>query len=69
MVMWGSLSLAQSLMRKDLIDEYHIQICPTLTGGGRPLFTAGMDARDLQLTEVRHYNTGTVFLNYKLIKP
>jgi dihydrofolate reductase len=38
MVLWGSLSLAQDLMAADLIDEYHLQICPTMVGGGRHLF-------------------------------
>ena len=32
MVLWGSLSLAQDLMAADLIDEYHLQICPTMVG-------------------------------------
>lgn len=65
MVLWGSISLAQSLMRKNLIDEYHIQLCPVLTGGGRSLFSGQFSAKDLKLLEVRHYNTGTVFLNYQ----
>lgn len=68
MVMWGSISLAQSLMKENLIDEYHIQLCPILTGGGRKLFTPLMNPGQLKLLEVRQYNTGTVFLNYELIK-
>lgn len=38
LVLWGSVSLAQTLMQADLIDEYHLQLCPTLVGGGRRLF-------------------------------
>ena len=68
MVMWGSVSLAQSLMEENLIDEYHIQLCPVLTGGGRNLFPQKMNFDRLNLLEVRKYNTGTVFLNYELIK-
>ena len=68
MVLWGSISLAQSLMKENLIDEYHIQLCPVLTGGGRSLFEQSMDSLQLYLSEVRQYNTGTVFLNYQLIK-
>ncbi|MEP6597614.1 MAG: dihydrofolate reductase family protein [Ginsengibacter sp.] len=67
MVMWGSISVAQSLMRENLIDEYHIQLCPVLTGGGRNLFPQQIKFRQLSLLEVRQYNTGTVFLNYKPI--
>lgn len=65
MVLWGSIYLAQSLMRENLIDEYHIQLCPVLTGGGRRLFDSGLTPKNLQLLEVRKYNTGTVFLNYQ----
>ncbi len=64
-VLWGSVSLAQSLMKEKLIDEYHLQICPILTGGGRRLFTEQMDQSQLKLLEVRQYNTGTVFTSYK----
>jgi len=68
MVLWGSISLAQSLMKENLIDEYHIQLCPVLTGGGRNLFPQKMNLDRLNLLEVREYNTGTVFLNYEPIK-
>lgn len=66
MVLWGSISLAQSLMNENLIDEYHLQLCPVLTSGGRKLFTEHTNPTKLNLIEVRHYNTGTVFLNYQL---
>ncbi len=64
MVLWGSISLAQSLMKENLIDEYHVQICPVLTGGGRKLFSQDINVGSLKLQELRQYNTGTVFLNY-----
>ena len=65
MVLWGSISLAQDLMKANLVDEYHIQLCPVLTGGGRSFFTQEINPQQLQLAEIRHYNTGTVFLNYQ----
>ena len=68
MVMWGSISLAQSLMREHLVDEYHIQLCPVITGGGRTLFAEQMNFDQLNLLEARQYNTGTVFLNYEPVK-
>lgn len=68
MVMWGSISLAQSLMKENLIDEYHLQLCPVLLGGGRSLFPGDMNLEQLKLLEVRQYNTGTVFLNYEMGK-
>lgn len=65
MVLWGSISVAQALMNANLIDEYHIQLCPVFTGGGRRLFTGQRPPGGLKLAEVRQYNTGTVFLNYR----
>jgi dihydrofolate reductase len=65
MVLWGSLSLAQDLMAADLIDEYHLQLCPTLVGGGRPLFSTRKGYANLERQNVRMYDTGVVFLHYE----
>ncbi|MES2774010.1 MAG: dihydrofolate reductase family protein [Bacteroidota bacterium] len=67
MVMWGSISTAQLLMKEHLIDEYHLQLCPVVTGGGRSLFLEQSDFAQLQLVECRKYDTGTVFLNYEAV--
>jgi dihydrofolate reductase len=65
MVLWGSLSLAQGLIAADLIDEYHLQICPTILGGGRPLFPSLKGYANLKRANVRTYDTGVVFLHYE----
>ena len=65
MVLWGSLSLARDLMLADLIDEYHLQLCPTLVGGGRPLFPTREGFANLERVNVRTYDTGVVFLHYE----
>ena len=65
MVLWGSLSLAQDLMAADLIDEYHLQICPTMVGGGRRLFPSLPGYARLKRVNVRTYDTGVVFLHYE----
>jgi dihydrofolate reductase len=67
-VLWGSISLAQELMKENLIDEYHIQLCAVLTGGGRKLFPEQIRVSALKLLEVRQYATGTFFLNYQPIR-
>jgi dihydrofolate reductase len=64
MVIWGSISLAQSLIKAGLIDQYHLQVCPTATGGGRPLFPNLSEYLDLKLIDVKKYDTGVVFLKY-----
>jgi dihydrofolate reductase len=65
MVLWGSLSLAHQLMEADLIDEYHVQICPTLIGGGRPLFPSRRSYGRLRRVAVRTYDTGVIFVHYE----
>ena len=65
MVLWGSLSLSQDLMAADLIDEYHLQLCPTLVGGGRPLFPTREAYANLERVNLRTYDTGVVFLHYE----
>lgn len=64
-VVWGSISLAQSLIREDLADEYHIQVCPTIIGGGRVLFPDLDTYKNLKLTDTRVYDTGVIFLKYE----
>ncbi len=65
MVMWGSISLAQALMQAGLVDEYHIQLCPVLTGGGRKLFPEPLNIERMKLVDVKKYDTGNVLLKYQ----
>jgi dihydrofolate reductase len=64
MVVWGSITLAQMLIKEDLVDEYHLQLCPALTGGGRRLFTGEINPSALSLIDTKQYSNGVVFLNY-----
>jgi hypothetical protein len=42
-------------MMANLIDEYHLQLCPVFTGDGRGLFTEAINSKICSL-EVRKYN-------------
>jgi dihydrofolate reductase len=64
MVVWGSISLVQSLMKENLVDEFHFQLCPIILGGGRELFSEPRNTTQLALKEIRKYDTGTIFLSY-----
>lgn len=64
MVLWGSLSLARQLIASNLIDEYHVQLCPTIAGGGRKLFPDADHYARLHRVATRTYDTGVVFLSY-----
>ena len=65
MVIWGSISLAQSLIKEDLIDEYGLVMCPVVLGSGRPLFLDEVDAFGLKLVEAKTFDRGAVQLKYK----
>ena len=65
MVLWGSLSLAHQLIAANLIDEYHLQICPTILGGGRTLFPTLQEYAQLERKSIRTYETGVVYLHYE----
>lgn len=64
MVLWGSISLAQSLMRDNLIDEYHFRICPLVLGEGRPLFQS-TGPLNFELYDTRRYESGLMLLQYR----
>lgn len=64
MVLWGSLSLANSLMKAKLVDELHIRIVPVVLGKGKSLFENIAEVK-LQLFETKKYPSGIVLLQYK----
>lgn len=64
MVLWGSISLAQSLIKADLIDEYEIRICPVVLGAGKPLFKAGEEF-SFDLVGSKQYPSGLMLLKFK----
>ena len=65
-VLWGSISLAQSLMKKGLVDEYQLRVCPTVLGKGRPLFSRDVSLLNLKLLDAKTYDNGVIFLKYDL---
>ena len=55
MVVWGSLTVADSLMRASLVDEYRLQVCPVVLGRGKRLFEDGLATQPLTLLEATQY--------------
>lgn len=67
MVIWGSISLAQSLMTAGLIDQYQLVVCPVVLGNGKPLFRE-KDSLDMKLLNTRSFDRGAVLLAYTAAK-
>ena len=64
MVLWGSISLAQSLMKANLIDEYQLRIVPVLLGDGTLLFEKHNELQ-LTLIKTKSYDSGLLLAHYK----
>jgi dihydrofolate reductase len=56
MVVWGSLTLSDALMREGLVDEYRLQVCPVVLGSGKRLFEDGLDMQWLTHLETETYD-------------
>ena len=63
-IVWGSISLAQSLIKKGLVDEYRLVVCPVVLGSGRPLFSDDGHAIDMKLVSAKPLDLGAVSLKY-----
>jgi dihydrofolate reductase len=59
----GSVSLAQALIRKNLIDVYRLVLCPTALGSGRKLFPDD-GPRSMTLRSANMLDRGAVSLIY-----
>jgi dihydrofolate reductase len=56
LVVWGSLTLGESLERDGLVDEYRLFVCPVVLGQGRRLFGDGTPTRRLSRLETKTYD-------------
>lgn len=65
----GSPNLARTFMQLDLIDEYRININPTILGEGKPLFDNVTRNIPLKLLESKTFNSGVVALRYEPVRP
>lgn len=63
-VVWGSLTLAQSLLRAGLVDECQLYLCPMVLGAGKPLFAPDAGLQAMRLLEATRYESGVILLRY-----
>jgi dihydrofolate reductase len=56
MVVWGSLTLAESLERDGLVDEYRLFVCPVVLGQGKRLFGESGPTRWMSRLETKAYD-------------
>ena len=68
LMVWGSISLAQSLLKAGLVDEIQLRVIPTMVGHGRTLLTEDTGRQDLTLLEAKPYASGIVSLSYAVTR-
>lgn len=64
MVIWGSISLAQFLLKAGVVDDIQLVICPVVLGEGRRLFDGQSALGEMHLRHVRSFDRGSVSLSY-----
>jgi dihydrofolate reductase len=69
MVVLGSGELVQSLMRRNLVDQYVLLIHPLVLGSGRRLFPDGGPLAALRLVNTTTTTTGVVIATYQPAEP
>ena len=65
----GSGELAQSLMRRNIVDEYVLSMHPMVLGSGRRLFPDGSPFAALRLVDTKTTTTGVVISTYRPAEP
>lgn len=65
----GSGELVQSLMRRNLVDQYVLLIHPLVLGSGRRLFTDAGALAALRLVDTKTTTTGVVIATYQPAEP
>lgn len=69
MIAYGGASFVASLVRHNLIDEYHLFVNPVALGRGLAIF-AGLDTpQQLQLVRATSFACGITALHYKPARP
>jgi dihydrofolate reductase len=64
-VISGSATLVQSLLRYGLLDELRLMVHPILVGGGKRLFDKEADTKPLELVDSKTFSTGVIYLTYR----
>jgi dihydrofolate reductase len=67
-VVLGSGDLVQSLMRRDLVDEYLLVIHPLILGAGRRLFADGASFTALRLLDSVRTSSGVLIAIYQPVR-
>ncbi|MEY2458981.1 MAG: hypothetical protein QOG30_811, partial [Acidimicrobiaceae bacterium] len=66
-LIWGSASLATTLLAEGLVDELNLMIEPILLGGGKRIFPDDGAARRFELLSATTASTGVQLCRYQRV--
>jgi dihydrofolate reductase len=64
-LVFGSGTLVNALMRHDLIDELRLMVFPIVVGSGKRLFEDGLEEMVLRLVDTTTFDSGVIVLTYR----
>lgn len=64
-IAYGGATFVSSLIKHQLIDEYHLFVNPVVIGSGMTIFSGVESKRNLTLIKSTSFDCGIVVLNYK----
>lgn len=69
LILWGSSTLASTLLEQGLVDEVILHVYPVLLGTGKRFFTEGTPPRSLVLQSAKALSSGIVVQNFHVVGP
>ncbi len=69
LILWGSSTLASTLLEHGLVDDILLIVYPVLLGTGKRLFAEGTPPRSFELVSTRALPSGIVVSSYKATGP
>lgn len=68
LILWGSLSLCDALLRAGEVDVLRLRVIPLLLGAGRSFTPSDLGLRRLSLASARPFANGLVVLEYEVLR-
>jgi dihydrofolate reductase len=68
LIVWGSLSLSDALLRAGEVDVLRLRVLPVLIGRGRSFTASDLGLRQLSLATARSFAGGLVVLEYNVTR-
>lgn len=68
LILWGSLSLSDALLRAGEVDVLRLRVLPLLLGSGRSFTPPDLGLRGMSLASARPFGSGLVVLEYALVR-